>query len=340
MSALKKIVTSTFAVLAISTAAMGVAWADGDVKGGKDNPYVGRYAGSRLNHYLERGYDEYSLVQAKPSWDFEKENESNRVNFIKFNSNAFIKLKGKSTTYGYDIAKKGVTSYEVNANTIAYMESKGVNILYTCSDEECTSEHRMNYTHWSFEDGYHGGLVNWGIGAKHIRYIFGKVSDAANDRYLAVMTAEGTDGEVDSTVEMVEVKGMDTNKMVLVDASAMEKSMNATGKVTLYGIQFDFDKATIKPESKPTLDEIAKYLKKNADQKIAIVGYTDNKGGFAYNQDLSKRRADAVAAALASQYGIPADHMDASGAGMGSPVASNATEEGQAKNRRVELIKE
>jgi outer membrane protein OmpA-like peptidoglycan-associated protein len=140
--------------------------------------------------------------------------------------------------------------------------------------------------------------------------------------------------------EVVEVKGMDTGKMVFVDSSAMEKAINATGHVALYGILFDFDKADIKPESKPTLDEIAKYVKANPKVGISIVGHTDNKGGPAYNQNLSNLRAQAVAAALASQYGVAADRLTASGAGMSMPLTSNDTEDGRAKNRRVELVKQ
>ena len=113
----------------------------------------------------------------------------------------------------------------------------------------------------------------------------------------------------------------------------------STGKAVIYGITFDFDKAEIKPESKPQLDQIAKLLTDHADLKLAITGHTDNQGSADYNQKLSQRRAEAIVATLAGSYGIAADRLSAQGMGASSPVASNDTEEGRAKNRRVELVK-
>jgi outer membrane protein OmpA-like peptidoglycan-associated protein len=127
--------------------------------------------------------------------------------------------------------------------------------------------------------------------------------------------------------------------MVTVAADAMNKEMNANGSVAIYGILFDFDKADIKPESKPQLDEIAKLLKANPKLHVLIVGHTDNKGQLGYNQTLSSKRAAAVVAKIAKDYGVPAAQMTAVGVGPAAPVATNDTDAGQAKNRRVELVK-
>ncbi len=111
-----------------------------------------------------------------------------------------------------------------------------------------------------------------------------------------------------------------------------------SGKVAVYGILFDFDKDSIKPELKPTLDEIAAFLTSKPDLKLKIVGHTDDKGTEEYNLDLSQRRAASVVGALTSEYGIAPDRLSSDGAGMSQPVDSNATDEGRAKNRRVELV--
>ncbi len=124
-----------------------------------------------------------------------------------------------------------------------------------------------------------------------------------------------------------------------VTAAAMNSSIASTGQVTIYGITFDFDKADIKPESKTQLDEIAKVLAANAALKLRVIGYTDNKGTADHNLKLSQQRADAIVSALVKNYGIAADRLSAIGAGSNAPVASNDTEEGRAKNRRVELLK-
>jgi outer membrane protein OmpA-like peptidoglycan-associated protein len=81
-------------------------------------------------------------------------------------------------------------------------------------------------------------------------------------------------------------------------------------------------------------------MKAHPGLKVYIVGHTDNQGALDYNVGLSQRRAEAVARALAGQYGIPAARMSARGLGPLAPVTSNATEEGRAKNRRVELVQQ
>ena len=94
----------------------------------------------------------------------------------------------------------------------------------------------------------------------------------------------------------------------------------------------------IKPESKPTLDEIAKLLANQPDLNVYIVGHTDNQGAYDYNLDLSRKRAASVAAALAKTYQIAPARMKTAGVGFLAPVGSNATEDGRALNRRLELV--
>lgn len=127
---------------------------------------------------------------------------------------------------------------------------------------------------------------------------------------------------------------------VVADASSMASSIKETGKVAVYGIYFDTGKATLKPESQPTLKEIAKLLKTDPGLKLYVVGHTDNAGTFDANMKLSMDRAASVIKALVSQYSVSAVSLKACGDGPTAPVASNATEEGKALNRRVELVKQ
>jgi OOP family OmpA-OmpF porin len=124
----------------------------------------------------------------------------------------------------------------------------------------------------------------------------------------------------------------------LLDAPALQKALQSDGKVALYGVYFDTDKATLKPESKAQLDQMAQLLKTAPALKVFIVGHTDNQGQFAHNQELSQQRADAVVKALSSQYGIAAGRLSGKGVASLAPVASNDAEPGRAKNRRVELV--
>jgi outer membrane protein OmpA-like peptidoglycan-associated protein len=125
--------------------------------------------------------------------------------------------------------------------------------------------------------------------------------------------------------------------MVAVSSTDIAKGLEASGKVALYGILFEFNKATIKPESRPTLDAVAKFLKEHPTQNIALTGHTDNIGGFEFNIRLSQMRAEAIAMDLSQTYGIEAGRMVTKGLGPQAPAASNDTEDGRAKNRRVEL---
>ena len=110
----------------------------------------------------------------------------------------------------------------------------------------------------------------------------------------------------------------------------------AKQKIVLRGVNFDFDKATIRPEGKPVLDEAIRTLDEQPDIRIAVEGHTDSVGSDAYNQRLSERRAHAVVDYLAAG-GMARGRMSARGLGESKPVASNETEDGRAQNRRVEF---
>ena len=124
----------------------------------------------------------------------------------------------------------------------------------------------------------------------------------------------------------------------MVDAAAMAKGLGETGHIALYGIYFDTDKAVVKPESRPTLEQIAKLLTGQPQLNVFIVGHTDNQGAYEYNLDLSRRRAEAVAAELVKNFRIVPARLRAAGVGFLAPVGSNANEGGRALNRRVELV--
>jgi outer membrane protein OmpA-like peptidoglycan-associated protein len=119
----------------------------------------------------------------------------------------------------------------------------------------------------------------------------------------------------------------------------MEDSLAAHRKVLVYGIYFDFAQADIKRESDPVLREIADLMHRNPTWTLAINGYTDSIGGDAYNLALSTRRATAVKDTLVSGYHIAASRLKTAGYGSASPVDSNSTLEGRARNRRVELVR-
>ena len=125
---------------------------------------------------------------------------------------------------------------------------------------------------------------------------------------------------------------------VTADASSLSDELNKSGHVAVYGIQFDTGKATIQPGSEKVLQQIVELLQQNPDLKLRVEGHTDNQGNPAANQTLSDKRAQAVVAWLTGK-GISASRLTAKGFGATKPVADNGTDDGRAKNRRVELVK-
>jgi outer membrane protein OmpA-like peptidoglycan-associated protein len=111
------------------------------------------------------------------------------------------------------------------------------------------------------------------------------------------------------------------------------------GRVATQGILFATGSAEVRPESGPTLKEIAGMLAAHPELKLTIEGHTDNAGDAAANRALSQARAEAVRAALAARHGVDASRLDAKGYGAAKPAGSNATAEGRQANRRVELVK-
>ena len=134
------------------------------------------------------------------------------------------------------------------------------------------------------------------------------------------------------------IKAQEMAQEMQSTAEVMGKDISEVGHVAVYGIYFDTDKAVIKPESEPALVEMAKLLNGNPGLNVFIVGHTDSTGVFEHNMKLSLDRATAVVNALVTKHEIAAARLRPMGVASLAPVASNKTEDGKAKNRRVELV--
>lgn len=119
---------------------------------------------------------------------------------------------------------------------------------------------------------------------------------------------------------------------------ALKEALDKDGRVILYEILFDYDKASLQQKSDKQLQHVLTLLIENPELALEIQGHTDNKGEDAYNLTLSQQRAETVRQYL-TLFGIPSKQLTAKGYGESQPVATNDTEEGRAKNRRVELVK-
>ncbi|MDQ1923894.1 OmpA family protein [Massilia pseudoviolaceinigra] len=142
----------------------------------------------------------------------------------------------------------------------------------------------------------------------------------------------------DSGVRILSVEEKQTASSVnMVTAAVMKSELDSKGHIALY-INFDTDKATLRADGKPAVDEIAALMKKETALKLSVEGHTDNVGNKARNVTLSRERAQAVVQALVSD-GIDSTRLSAAGHGAEKPVMDNGSEDGRAKNRRVELVK-
>ena len=181
-----------------------------------------------------------------------------------------------------------------------------------------------------------GKLVSGTSSSGGTGVVFGKKERAEDTIYALVSLEQHSKDEVATLITVVETKAAETG-LVIANAEAMGKDIEELGRTVLDGLMFEHDKATLMPESKPALDEIAKFLK-SSDKDFFVVGHTDSVGTFAYNEKLSADRAMAVREALIADYAITPARLEAHGVGPLVPVFTNSSDGGKAKNRRVELV--
>ena len=275
-----------------------------------DHTLLKAYAGSTIYSKDVKKYDEYTVFKG---WD-----KANK----KYNTQT---LEGKVTKILYKNPKER-SQLEIYRNYEAALKKDGVEILWQCNQAkmECM-------------DGYVGANIRTkfnlhAIGNKTGRYVFAKLEQEDQTAYLMLAV-----GDANTDIHVVEMKKMDAG-LVSVNMTALTEGLDKDGYVVVEGIYFDTDKTTLKPESKPALDEVAKLLAARADMKLYVVGHTDMQGSLSHNMTLSAGRAKSVVAALVKEHGIAADRLEGHGVGPLSPQASNSGDAGRAKNRRVVLV--
>jgi outer membrane protein OmpA-like peptidoglycan-associated protein len=153
---------------------------------------------------------------------------------------------------------------------------------------------------------------------------------------VSVLAESGGEEPPRSDLTIVRLKEMEQE--IVADASSLLEELNRSGRVSVYGINFDTGKASIKADSAKVLEQVSKLLNDNAELKLRVEGHTDNQGKAKENLELSKKRAAAVKEWLVKN-GVPAPRLTTEGLGDKKPVEDNKSEEGRAKNRRVELVK-
>jgi len=323
------------AMFLLGTAAGATDMPTSDLPGGKDHPLLSRYAGSILVGYKTKVYDELWMPSGPTD-------PSKKPPF-----KSIVRLEGKITQIAYDYPEDR-SSLEVMRNFKSALQAAGFQTLFTCEKETCGQgfgdtfvNERIAYNEMGFRATPEWSPFNYG--RVEPRYILATAKRPNGSVvHISVYVVPPLSQELGGVyVEVVEAAAMETGKVSAnLTAEQMAKTIAAEGKVAVYGIYFDTDRAEIKPESKPTLDEMGKLLQQNPKLSVYIVGHTDNQGTFAHNVDLSQRRADAVVQALEANYHVPQAQLVAKGVASLAPVAPNDSEDGRAKNRRVELVRQ
>ena len=282
-----------------------------DVAGSRDYPGIGRFSGSVITGYVVKDFDA-ARMQAAAFKDGQPADAR--------------RLEGRVFRIAYRTSP-GPSMLEVSRNFETQLAKAGFETLLACDTDACGA---IPFT----ENIDTLPVPQMWVDGFNYHYFAGRKTEGGRETWASVLVSQNNQ-EITAQVTVAEVGGI-ANKMV--DAAAMAKGLGETGHIALYGIYFDTDKAVLKPESRPTLEQIAKLLTGQPQLSVFIVGHTDSQGAYEYNLDLSKRRAEAVAVELVKSFRITHARLRTAGVGLLAPIGSNATEPGRALNRRVELV--
>ncbi|MDP1907618.1 MAG: OmpA family protein [Hyphomicrobium sp.] len=305
------IVRPLFLLLALCLLAPGAAAQTRDVAGARDFPGVGRFAGSVITGYQVKDFDA-ARMQAAAFKDGQPTDAR--------------RLEGKITRIAYR-SNPGPSILEVFRNFETQLTKIGFEKQLACDTDACGGIPFI-------EANDALPIPQMWIDGFNYHYYLGRRIEGARETYASVVVSENN-RDIYAQLIVTETRAIE-NKMV--DAAAMSKGLRETGRIALYGIYFDTDRAVLKPESRPALEQIAKLLAAEAQLNVFIVGHTDSQGPYAYNLDLSRRRAEAIAEELVKNYRIGAPRLRTAGVAHLAPVGSNGNEAGRALNRRVELV--
>lgn len=302
---------------------------------GDDHPLLSRFAPSALTHYDSAAYDAVKL----PAGPIGKEGEPESI----------LEPEGRITWLGYRVPEDH-SMLEVVRNYEAALAGSDFKVLYTCEGQECGNGRALN--DWLEDNSFARGSSREGDSPAHWIsftrtnertrvYLLKAEQEELTAHALLYMTRDWY-GDVPVKIGQIVIEGepmqMEQVEVGVFSAEELQTALDTEGKAIVEGIFFEYDSAGIRSESAVALEQMARLMTDNPDIEVLVVGHTDNQGSFEYNVDLSQRRADAVRQALADDYGIAADRMNAKGASFMAPIASNATEQGRELNRRVELV--
>jgi OmpA-OmpF porin, OOP family len=258
-----------------------------------------------------------------------------------------LPTKGKVTRIVY-ASPEGKTAAEVFANFRSSLQASGFKLVYSCTagSNSPTACGGYDFAHTYADsileqDGAHrNDMIDLLFSADDdVRYLLGELQRDNSKVDVGLMVARNGGHPTGVLLQIIEQGQMPTNQ-VTVDSAAISKGLQNEGKIALYGLQFASDSADLQANSDDTLKQMSDVLHQQPALKVYIVGHTDDSGTLEHNLVLSQHRAESVVKALTSRFGIAAARLAAKGLASYAPVASNHSEPGKAKNRRVEMVEQ
>jgi len=301
-----------------------------DIENSKDYPLISRFEGSFIEFYKETKWGAYKLPvndKGKIDWDNPQT------------------LEGKVIRIQYTTSVDNNSEF-VLQNYKAAFKKAGFTILIAIANEELGVSDRPHTwgDKYYVSGGYYNGLnnakfglgINFPIWKNDHSFMAAHGNKDGKDIYVISYTVV-CDKYTLITQDVIEVEAVETG---MVSAENIAKGIQTDGHIAIYDILFETGKSDIKPESEAAIKNVANYINANPGKKFYIVGHTDNVGDFTANMTLSESRAKAVLTTLTTKYAVKSEQLKAYGVSSLSPVANNSTEEGKAKNRRVDIVEQ
>ncbi len=290
-----------------------------DIDGAKDYPLVSRFQGSFIAWEQVKNFDRYYMLSLK-------DNKLDKY-----------EIDGKITRIQYE-SQKEHSVFEIYKSYENALKNAGFKILLTLDKTNCGVNLQEQLYNGEF-NGLNALTDRESIKPSYrdgeFTYLSAKKNINGKDIYVVIFISNWDYPLI--TFDAIEVQSMDKG---LVSVKDLETDISQNGHIAIYDIHFDTGKSSIKAESSEALKNIAEYLNAHQDEKFLIVGHTDNTGDFESNIKLSMERAQAVVNELVSKYSVKAEQLKAYGDGQTAPVATNSTDGGKARNRRVEIVEQ
>jgi outer membrane protein OmpA-like peptidoglycan-associated protein len=298
-----------------------------DVEGAQDHPLISRFPGSIIRYYETKKSDKYILPTGENVDEFNEEDE-------RLDSKVLV---GDITRIVYE-APEDTSPLEIYNNYESALKEAGFDIIFSGDIDKLGWFWTISLYNRDINP-LPGEAHSLAISEQDFYYLSAELTedDRREDIYISLTTTRADTG-IGIVLDIIETAPPEEN-LIEVNLDNMAREIETKGSVAVYNIYFDSGKAELKSESDEALRKIADFLKENPDLELYVVGHTDSRGGLEFNLDLSARRAEAVKNALINEYDIDEERLKAEGVAFLAPKASNETEAGRSRNRRVELVK-